>query len=250
MNIVLFAENELNKPLNSSDSRYQHIVRILHKTQGDEFDAGVINGRAGKASIVSLTKDEMIFDFVPLNEKSPLFPVVLIVGFPRPIQLKRLLRDVSSLGVQQINLTGTELGEKSYLKSTLVERGAAEQGLLDGAVQAKSTFVPKLFMHDSLKTCIQSVEDMLNSTDYKSVKKILLDNIKPECRLSELAKNGGLQNSLVVVAVGSERGWTDKERQMFVECNFSVCSLGERVLRTETAVVTGVSLVLAGMNKI
>ena len=250
MNIVLFAENELSKPLNSRDSRYQHIVRILHKTQGDEFEAGVINGMAGKAVIVSLTKDELVFDFVPSQKKNPLFPVILIVGFPRPIQLKRLLRDVSSLGVQQIHLTGTELGEKSYLKSTLVERGAAEQGLLDGAVQAKSTFVPQLFMHDNLKDSIQSVENMLSDTDYKSVKRILLDNIKPECALSEIAKNGSLQNTLAVIAVGSERGWTDNERRMFVERGFSVCGLGERVLRTETAVVTGVSLVLAGMNKI
>ncbi len=250
MNIILFTEQELGLPLNCKDARYQHIVRILHKTQGDEFEAGVINGKAGKAVITSLTKDEMFFDFVPQQEKNPLFPVILIVGFPRPIQLKRLLRDVSSLGVQQIHLTGTELGEKSYLKSTLVERGAAEQGLLDGSVQAKSTFVPELFMHEGLKSCIQSVESVFCNTEQSGVEKILLDNIKPECRLSDLAINKKFENRLVVLAVGSERGWTDKERQMFKEHGFSVCSLGERVLRTETAVVTGVSLVLAGMNKI
>ena len=237
-------------PLNCKDPRYQHIVRILHKKQNDEFEAGVINGKAGKAVITLLTKDELFFDFISQKEKNPLFPVILIVGFPRPIQLKRLLRDVSSLGVQQIHLTGTELGEKSYLKSTLVERGAAEQGLLDGSIQAKSTFIPELFMHEGLKSCIQSVESVICGAEQNGVEKILLDNVKPECRLSDLTIEKKFENRLVVLAVGSERGWTDKERQMFKEYGFSVCSLGERVLRTETAVVTGVSLVLAGMNKI
>ena len=250
MNIILFSEHELELPLNCKDDRYQHIVRILHKKQNDEFEAGMINGKAGKAVITSLTKEELVFDFFPEKEKNPLFPLILIVGFPRPIQLKRLLRDVSSLGVQQIHLTGTELGEKSYLKSTLVERGAAEQGLLDGAVQAKSTFIPELFMHEGLKACIQSVENSFCSSDQNGVEKILLDNVKPEYRLSNLAIEKKFENRLVVLAVGSERGWTDKERQMFMEHEFSVCSLGERVLRTETAVVTGVSLVLAGMNTI
>lgn len=250
MNIILFSDQELGLPLDCKDTRYQHIVRILHKKQNDEFEAGVINGKAGKAVITSLTKDELFFDFIPQQEKNPLFPVILIVGFPRPIQLKRLLRDVSSLGVQQIHLTGTELGEKSYLRSTLVERGAAEQGLLDGSVQAKSTFIPELFMHEGLKSCIQSVESVISSKSQNAVEKILLDNVKPENRLSDLAIEKKFENRLVVLAVGSERGWTDKERQMFRDYGFSVCGLGERVLRTETAVVTGVSLVLAGMNKI
>ena len=51
MNICLFEESELGKPLAKHDERTQHIIKVLHKKEGDSFDAGIIGGKAGKATI-------------------------------------------------------------------------------------------------------------------------------------------------------------------------------------------------------
>ena len=64
---------------------------------------------------------KLFYDFVPETDGKELFPLKMIIGFPRPIQLKRLLRDIAALGVCEVHLTGTELGEKSYMQSNLVE---------------------------------------------------------------------------------------------------------------------------------
>lgn len=98
MNIVLFSAEEIGSPLPASDYRYQHVQNILHKKVGDSFEAGIINGDAGKACITELTAEYLTFDFIPATDGMPLYPVTMIIGFPRPIQLKRLLRDVASLG--------------------------------------------------------------------------------------------------------------------------------------------------------
>lgn len=254
MNIVLFSNDEIEKPLPIKDTRAQHIKKILHKTVGETFDAGIINGKEGLCTIKEITNEEIIFDFKPTKESKPLLPIILIVGFPRPIQLKRLLRDVSSLGVCAIHLTGTELGEKSYLNSTILKRGAADEGILDGAIQAKTTQVPELLMHQDLKKCIEEVKNSLQKTKDKfgkgEIQKILLDNVKPQAKLSDMICSKSFENSVVVAAIGSERGWTDKERNLFENEDFKSCSLGQRILRTETACTTAVSLILAGMSAI
>ena len=51
MNICLFKQEELNRPLSIKDKRGEHIIKILHKKEGDIFSAGVINGMAGTVTI-------------------------------------------------------------------------------------------------------------------------------------------------------------------------------------------------------
>ncbi|MDE5899362.1 MAG: 16S rRNA (uracil(1498)-N(3))-methyltransferase, partial [Treponemataceae bacterium] len=157
MNICLFSAEELERPLDARDERAVHLVKILHKKEGDAFAAGVIGGRAGTAVITRLGGGILEYRFTPESDGKPLHPLRMIVGFPRPIQLKRLLRDVAGIGACEIHLTGTELGEKSYMQSSLVERGAARRLLLDGVVQAGGTHVPALFLHRTLPECLAAV---------------------------------------------------------------------------------------------
>ena len=42
--------------------------------------------------------------------------------------------------------------------------------------------------------------------------------------------------------------WTAKEQELFAEFDFTCCSMGERILRTETASTTAASLFLAHME--
>ena len=151
MNICLFTSEEISKPLNKNDERAQHIIKVLHKTPGDTFDAGIIGGAAGIAQITEISGEGQIsFSFVPKTRGKPLYPLTLIIGFPRPIQLRRLLRDVAGLGCCKVILTGTKLTEKSYLDSNVVSDGSAYKMLLDGTAQAASTHVPELVVAKSL----------------------------------------------------------------------------------------------------
>lgn len=97
MNICLFSQNEMNNPLSLKDERAQHLIKVLHKKAGDTFTAGIIGGKSGLATITSI--DEGIsFTFEEKGDGKPLTSLRMIIGFPRPIQLKRLLRDIAALG--------------------------------------------------------------------------------------------------------------------------------------------------------
>lgn len=51
-----------------------------------------------------------------------------------------------------------------------------------------------------------------------------------------------------VLAIGPEGGWTDAEISVMADFNFQTVSLGERVLRSETAVIIGLGLVHEGLR--
>lgn len=249
MNIVLFKEDEISECGNifkgsflRGDERFEHIKKVLHKSEGESFDAGIIGGAAGTSLITSVSDKEIAFDFKPDSnvDTKKLFPVSLIVGFPRPIQLRRLLRDVAGLGAKSITLCGTELGEKSYLKSNVVTDGSAEKMLIGGSAQAASTEIPELHFEENLKIAVEKKFFQNGRTIF-----ICLDNVNSQCSLGDFIDKEFDGTPLnVVAAIGSERGWTDSERKLLEKYNFVRCSMGSRILRTETAVTVALSIIL------
>ena len=238
MNIILFSPAEAGKPLPRRDERTIHLLKVLHKKAGDTFEAGIIGGSRGKGRIETVKLDGSIVYSLDLNEDpSPRFPIRIAVGFPRPIQIKRLLRDLSSLGLEAVDLIGTELGEKSYRDSKLLSAGGADDALLEGAVQARDSTVPALALYPAL-------EDWLAERPWEPSTRshllIALDNVRPEGSLAQLSSTG----RPMVLAVGSERGWSDRERDELLKAGFLRLSMGGRPLRTETACVAAAVLAL------
>lgn len=263
MNICLFTSEEIKKQIPAHDERTDHILKVLHKREGDTFDAGIIGGKAGTAQITHIgakgapDEGQIAFTFMEESAGKPLYPLILVIGFPRPIQLRRLLRDAAGLGVCEVHLTGTELGEKSYMKSTLVEKGAAYQMLLDGTAQAAGTHVPELFLHETLHDCLAC---LAHNADQNALR-IALDNENPPVSLHNFLESHNKADTFhngacaehasartVIAAIGSERGWSDKERGVLESAEFTRCGMGVRILRTETAATAAASLILDSLG--
>jgi len=244
MNIVLFdGETYFSR----GDARYQHIKKILRKGKGDSFQAGVINGSEGEASITSMDDQGLSFVFTPTRPMRPLHPLIAVIGFPRPIQLKRILRDLASLGVSAVWLTGTELGEKSYRESTLVDRGAAREGLLEGCMQAGGTAVPELRLFDSLEQTLAAA-DALDAENGTRSFRVSLDVQDALCPLSRAPFGEVSAGRPALLFIGSERGWSAGERALLRAAGCTVCSLGSRILRTETAATAAVAITLSAIG--
>ena len=244
MNICLFDQSEISKPLSFDDKRGEHLLKVLHKKAGEAFTAGIIGGASGSAAITKIDQAARLifFDFTAGGDGKPLNPLKLIVGFPRPIQLRRLLRDVAALGMSELHLTGTELGEKSYMQSDLAQPEKAGELLLEGSVQAGSTHVPEVFVHKTLSETLQHMGALRQA---QGPQLLCLDNINPVCALGEVHFS---KDQPVIAAIGSERGWTDRERRLLEEFGFIRCGMGERIMRTETAVTVAGAIILNSMR--
>lgn len=233
MNIILFEEGV--RSFGKDDERAVHLERVLHAKTASTFTAGEIGGMRGKG-IVTSTEDGITFDFLPERDDSALFPLTVIIGQVRPICMRRILRELVSLGVCRILLPITELGEKSYQTASLYKTDEYKEILLSGAMQSGHTGVSEVRFFSSVSEALPFAEG----------EKLLFDNVIGALNLEDL----DLKNRSVTIAIGPERGWSGRERELFLSADFKPVLLGERILRTETAAVAASALALHAMGHI
>ncbi len=240
--MLILETSEIDTPLPRSDVRVRHVIKVLHKVPGDEILAGTPDGLVGQARISAVDDASMTFSFVPDREAPPLRPVTLILGFPRPIQANRILKDLSSLGVGRIILSGTELGEKSYFQSEIFRSKEFRTALVEGAAQAAN---PRLPIVDTTWTLARAI-DALGKTGTR----VALDPYRASSTFGTMSQIDATPDAPLVLAIGSERGWTPVELDLMEASGFIFVTLGDRILKTETAAVAGVAIALATMKYI
>jgi len=247
VNLILFEAHELVKPLPRRDERTVHLLKVLHKKTGDTFEAGLLDGGKGSATIEKIGIDGSITFSLEVQGLPPhRLPVRVAVGFPRPIQVRRLLRDLSSLGVEAIDLFGTDMGEKSYRDTKLFDDGGARAALIEGAAQSRDTTIPALSVFSNLDDWLRKRPWELPPQKNAAPLLIAADNVRPEGAMSRITPT----KRPAVLAIGSERGWSDRERDLFEAAGFLRLSLGNRALRTETACIAATVVALEKIGEL
>ena len=236
MNIILFTHLDAENSLPLLDYRASHIRKILKLGAGGQFLAGETNGAKGLATIISVDKENLLFSFKASESSPSLYPITLLVAQVRPICMRRILREAVSLGVAKIILSGSDTTEKSYADAKLYTNGEYQGILLDGAMQSGETGVSDVVFSSSVEEAISLTEG--------SGTRIVLDNVLEAKSLASFSA----PTAPVVLAIGGERGFTDRERALFLTSGFVPASLGKRILRTETACSAGLAVLLGRMD--
>jgi RsmE family RNA methyltransferase len=236
MNIILFENHEIDAPFRRDDHRVAHLLDVLRRKVGDATDVGLVDGPRGKAVLKNLGADEVEFDFTWGAQSPPLLPIDLIVGLSRPQTSRKILQEATSLGVRSISFVITDRGEPSYASSKLWTTGEWKRLVRAGVEQAFSTRFPKINYGLSLSDGIQRADSAAH--------KICLDNYEATTGLWQATH----QKRSLVLAVGSERGWTENERTLFRQNGFELAHLGDRPLRSETATIAAISIVSGPMR--
>ena len=260
MNLVLFEPAELDEPLPAADPRAQHVIKVLRRAPGDTFVAGMVDGPLGTATLrgIDPVTGALALAFAPTREPPPLPPITLIVGLPRPQTARDLLRDATTLGVLCIHFVTTERSDPNYASASLWTSGEWRRHVLAGAAQACDTRLPAITWHHRLPELCHQFGDKASSFPVARPQLLALDNYEATASLAsalstschqfgdKLSQAPVPQARDLVLAFGPERGWGPADRAALRAAGFTLCSLGERVLRLETAVVA--ALALAGIE--
>ncbi len=228
MNLVLFAEQELNgNILHLADFRAEHIRKILGLKLGDSLRIGMINGKLGQGTILSL--DSTVSIAVQLDREPPPPPSIeLILALPRPIMLQRILKQAATLGVARIHLIRSAKVEKSFFHSPALLPEKINERLVEGLMQAAiDTRLPEVYIHSQFNVFVQDVVPQLEG--YRLLAHPHVSAILPEVFPQK-------QNQRILLAVGPEGGWNDFEVNCFLAQGFAAFSLGARILHVDTAV--------------
>jgi 16S rRNA (uracil1498-N3)-methyltransferase len=229
VNLILFEPAEVGTPLPLSDPRALHLTRVLRRAPGDRFDAGLVDGPRGKGVVESLGPAGLCFRFEPLAEPAPADPLHLLLALPRPQTARKILGEATALGVASLRFFPAEKGEPGYATSTLWKTSEWRRHLLDGAAQAFDTRIPAVVHEAGLAAAVAGLP--------AGCARVALDNYEATGRLAPAAATRPL-----ALAFGPERGWSTAERALLRQAGFALAHLGERVLRTETAVVAALAI--------
>jgi 16S rRNA (uracil1498-N3)-methyltransferase len=237
VNLILFQPHEIDRPLPRSDRRAEHILRVLRRAVGDTFDVGLVNGPRGKATLAAAAPDALTLTFTWGASPPPPEPLTLLVGLPRPQTARDILRDATTLGVGALHFVRTEKAEASYAQSTLWSSGEWQRHVIAGAEQAFVTRIPDV-------TFGRRLDEVLTTLPAAAIH-LALDNYESPQPLRDFDASPERHH---VLALGAERGWSTHERQLLRTQKFRFVHLGERVLRTETAVIAALSILRAKLG--
>lgn len=234
MNIILLEKQEVQGGrVLLTDRRAKHLIKVLQVQAGDMVRVGIIDGPKGSGRVVALCSKypfqvEIAVEFAEEMAGKP--PIDLLLALPRPIMLRRIFSQAAALGVGTIFITNAQRVEKSFWNATLLNEEEYRSHLLQGLEQAVDTRVPEISIYERFKPFVEDV---------------LPDRIKGYTHL--LIAHPGSAASLksvmverperILLAVGPEGGWIDYEVDRFAECGFKSFSMGERILKVDTAVV-------------
>ncbi len=235
-NFFVDKENFLNDRFVISGSDYNHIKNVLRMDTGDEFLVSC-NGSSNLCRLVMFENDTVIAEIIEENYNSTELPVkiYLFQGLPKSDKMEFIIEKAVELGVHSIIPTEMEhcvvkLDAKKKLSK--VERW--QKIAISAAKQSKRNIVPKI--HDC----------MTYESALEFAKKLDLLLVPYECANGMSATKEALKKiksgMSVGIVIGPEGGFAKDEIETAVNNGGAVISLGKRILRTETAAITALSM--------
>jgi len=223
VNLVLLFEEDFvsDGVVRLHGRRSEHIARVHRVGEGDSLVAGVANGRIGSGTITSLTGDAVEMSVTVDRDPPQPLPLTLILALPRPKVLNRVIASATSLGVKEIHLINAWRVEKSYWKSPKLSEDNLRNQCIAGLEQARDTVFPRITLHRFFRQFVEGF-----SSD--ALKLVAHPHAADECPRNV--------NAPVALAVGPEGGFIAEELASFERIGFRPVTMGERILRVETAV--------------
>ena len=241
MNLILLFENDFVKDntVELKGRRLEHVSQVVRSKVGDELTVGIVDGKIGKGKVTHIDDELLRMQVILDKEPPPSIDVTLVLALPRPNVLNRTLIAATSMGVKTFYLINANRVEKSFWLSPKLSEENIKEQLILGLEQAKDTVMPKVilkkgfkpFVEDELPKLIEGMQAIL-AHPYSVCHP---ERSEGSVRGSSPQKNMADQNDIVLV-VGPEGGFIDYEIEKLTEMGFKTMSLGERILRVETAV--------------
>lgn len=227
-----FVEEFANgRSVTRGESAY-HLIRVLRAQAGQEYELS--NGQAAwLARITSVERDRVdweLLEELPVRDRD--FAIALLLSIVKFDAFEWALEKATELGVTRIIPMAAERSEKALLAAAPKRADRWKKILLSAAEQSRRLQVPSLDLVAKTQRVFPA-----ETADLK----ILLSERADAPSLHTLLRNAKAKT--VALAVGPEGGWTDEELASAERAGFHQGSMGDLVLRTETAVVAALASV-------
>jgi 16S rRNA (uracil1498-N3)-methyltransferase len=180
----------------------------------------------------------------PIATRESSLDLVLLVSLVKFDRFEWCLEKATELGVNEIIPLAAARTDKPLLAASWKRRDRWERILLESAQQSRRLRTPVL------RAPVPPAEAFARSS--AACKLILSERREaPPFReaLNHCATSAPHITPIsVALAIGPEGGWTDDEIGAALSVGFTEASLGENILRTETAVLAGLAIICFALS--
>lgn len=225
MNLIILDKKDIHEgKAQITGRRLRHILTYIRPSTGDTLRVGILNGLMGEGVVIDVNEEKLVFE-VAIKDPPPLpLPLTLILAMPRPKVLNRVIQHATSMGIKDIYIIKTWRVDKSYWESPAIGEENLRNQMIVGLEQGKDTIMPRIQIRKRFKPF---VEDELSSIIKHGIALVSHPSAASPCP----HKIG----SPVTLAIGPEGGFIPYEINALQNMGFKAVSLGERILRVETA---------------
>lgn len=220
-------------------SDVNHIKNVLRMKIGEEVQ--ISDGHNGKylCGICAMSAEDVTLEILEELEIDAELPskLYLFQGLPKGDKMEWIIQKAVELGVHEVIPVATKravvkLDEKKATKKVERWNGIAESG----AKQSGRNRIPTVRRVMTYKEALQYAECL----DVLLIPYELADNMGQTRQVLEAIKPG----QSVGVFIGPEGGFETEEVELARNCGAKAITLGKRILRTETAALTTLSILM------
>ena len=235
-NFFVNENQKLNDKYVITGTDFNHIKNVLRMAVGDTFLVSE-NGVSNLCEIECFDNESVVARIIEENYNDTNLPIkiYLFQGLPKGDKMELIIQKTVELGVEgiipvEMNRCVVKLDDKK--KKSKVSRW---QTISESAAkQSKRNTIPEIYDVLTYKQAMEKAKKMdVFLVPYES--KNGMEDTKTA--LSQI-KSG----MSVGILIGPEGGFDEKEVDLAFENDGKVVSLGKRILRTETAAITSVSM--------
>lgn len=216
-----------------------HLSRVMRLREGDRCVLFNGDGSDYSAVITQISKRELsvrIESATALSNESPL-PITLVQGIARGEKMDLILQKATELGVAAIIPVNAERTEVKLDEARAQKRVAHWQSVVASACgQSGRARIPAV-----------SAPQNLANLDGQLPAQSLRLTLDPQ-GAHRLATLPAAPIDGVVIAIGPEGGWSERDRQVLNGMGFEGLELGPRILRTETAGLAAIAALQARLG--
>jgi 16S rRNA (uracil1498-N3)-methyltransferase len=222
-----------------------HLTRVLRAAVGQEFDITTGDGvRLGK--ITSISGDRVEFALGAEQAIRPTPHVTLALAIFKFDRMEWAIEKCTEIGVARIipviaRRTDTHLASAAQKRRERWQRIA-----LQATEQSRRVVPPEIATTVKLRDLGSAGVSPAGRPEVGgTVCRIVLAESEDGAQLRDVLKNRPTE---AILAIGPEGGWTDDELQWFRESGWIAASLGNTILRAETAAIVAAALALDALR--
>ena len=214
-----------------------HLGRVLRAERGQLYElSDGTSVRLARIERVALTKgDDSRIDFALVEEipsRESRLPIHLLLSIVKFDRFEWCLEKATELGVTDITPLAAARTDKPLVAAAPKRSMRWQKILLESARQSRR------LRHPALNAIAKPSSAFSQS---QASVKIFLSESDEAPRIREILAS--VQGPDVALAIGPEGGWTGEEIVAARVAGFVEASLGENILRTETAVIAAMAIV-------